>query len=233
MDDHPICLAGASHPEEAMDLTTVEIQRSDKPVLLMAVRSVVFSPMSVIIGGVSVFWAGETLAVGGDLLWEDLFDAANRNDEAYAIAAHENQVFAAGRITYPDRRTGDFTVRAYDVMTGELLWQDLFGAPNLHGVARAITTWEGAVFAAGTVWKNFDDFAVRAYDAITGELLWQDQFDAANGPDQANAITAQGSQVFAAGWSRNRSPLPHNDFIVRAYDAPTGTLLVFVHTPPI
>ena len=159
------------------------------------------------------------------MLWEDRFDANDR-DEAFAISAQGNRVFAAGRV-YNAGNFDDFAVRAYNALTGDLLWQDQVNGPaKLDDSAFAIAAQEDRVFAAGRLNNNITgrDFIVRAYDAPTGTLLWEDQCDAARGFDEARAIVVLDNRVFAAGRVQNPGGGPA-DFAVRTYDAVTGQLL--------
>lgn len=155
-------------------------------------------------------------------------------DRANAVAVQGERVFTAGFVdnTHSSR---DFTVRAYDAGTGELLWQDqLDGTAGGFDEARAIVVQGEQVFTAGTV-TNFgseSDFTVRAYAAGTGKLLWQDQFDGTVefsldrvNFDRANALTVQGERVFAVGVVRDDGFAYEGSFTLRTYAAETGELL--------
>jgi hypothetical protein len=56
-----------------------------------------------------------------------------------------------------------------------------------------------------------------------GDLVWEDYVDTAGGPDGINALAVRSGQVFAAGSDTNAAG--NRDFLVRAYDAKSGTLL--------
>jgi hypothetical protein len=56
-----------------------------------------------------------------------------------------------------------------------------------------------------------------------GDLLWQDQFDLAGGEDVAWAVAASSGRVVVVGSAQNAAG--NSDFVVRAYDAKTGSLL--------
>ncbi len=53
------------------------------------------------------------LAKGGDLLWDDQFDKGGGENEAFAITAQGNRVYAAGSGVTAGGDT-EFVVRAYD-----------------------------------------------------------------------------------------------------------------------
>jgi hypothetical protein len=56
-----------------------------------------------------------------------------------------------------------------------------------------------------------------------GHLLWQDHFDLAGGEDVARAVAAGHGRVVVVGSAQNAAS--DSDFVVRAYDVKTGTLL--------
>jgi PQQ-like domain len=161
----------------------------------------------------------------GKLLWQDQVDSANDNwffDRVRALDVNGSRVFVAGSIGN-EGTGGDFTVRAYSIYTGKLLWQDQFdGTANGNDLAQAISVKGSRVFAAGYV-ENVDtalDFTVRAYNAYTGRLLWQDQFDGTTNDlsydfDMAEAVDATGRRVFVGGEAWNEGT--RSDFTVRAY----------------
>jgi glucose dehydrogenase len=60
-------------------------------------------------------------------------------------------------------------------------------------------------------------------------LLWSDRFRTPDGTEIANAVDSDGLRVFAAGGSRDAAG--RNLFLVRAYDARSGSLLWQADTP--
>ncbi len=107
------------------------------------------------------------LAKGGDLLWDDQFDNGGGSNEALAITAQGNMVYAAGFGGGTTVGEEEFVVRAYDAKTGDLLWDDQFDKGGGFNVAFAITAQGNMVYAAGfgeTAGGDFE-FVVRAYDA--------------------------------------------------------------------
>ena len=56
-----------------------------------------------------------------------------------------------------------------------------------------------------------------------GDLVWEDHVDTAGGADGINALAVRSGLVFAAGFDTNTAG--NRDFLVRAYDAESGTLL--------
>jgi hypothetical protein len=108
-------------------------------------------------------------------------------------------------------------VRAHDITTGNLQWEDQY--PGLGGLclchATDIAVDKGRVFAVGHA-TNGQTWFVRAYEAKRGALLWHDEilFPAGDG---AQAVATDKGKVFVAGSGSNT--IGAADFIIRAYDA--------------
>jgi glucose dehydrogenase len=163
-------------------------------------------------------------AKDGALLWEDQVDHAGFDDTAFALAVGEGLLFAAGS---GQRTAGnqDFLVRAYDVKSGALRWEDQVDPAGGFDGVNALAVEGGRLFAAGFVTNtagNFDAL-LRAYEAKSGALLWEDQVDHAGLDDAALALTVERGRVFIAGFGTNAAG--NLDVLVRAYQAKTGTLL--------
>jgi hypothetical protein len=163
-------------------------------------------------------------ATSGTLLWKDQLDTAGDADRAFALAAGAGQVFAAGFGTNAAGNQ-DFLVRAYDLKTGALRWEDQRDPAGFNDVAEALAVWGGQVFAAGSSERaaGNQDFLVRAYEAKSGALRWEDRADKAGLNDAAFALAVEGGQVFAAGFGTNAAG--NQDFLIRAYQAKDGALL--------
>ena len=116
------------------------------------------------------------------------------------------------------RGRGDFVVRTYAAISGDLLWGDLFDLARRDDEAYAVAIKGKQAFVAGrgTNAASNADFLVRAYAVRDGALLWQDQFDLAAGDDEAVALAAMGKQVFVAG--TGTSSEGDSDLLVRVYD---------------
>ena len=78
-------------------------------------------------GGILLF-GSYALGDGGDLLWQDLVNVADGQDEANALAVKGRAVFVAGNFddAVSPASGFDWVVRAYDIKTGDVLWEDLF-----------------------------------------------------------------------------------------------------------
>ena len=176
--------------------------------------------------------------VAGDLLWEDTVDLSGDYDAAFDVAVEGTRAFVVGAATpsgssCPGEAPGncDFYVRAYDLSTGTLLWEDSVDRVGGTDVAYYVAVNNGTVVVSGVVdsdgtCSSFTasgncDFYVRAYDGATGTVLWEDQVDIAGGFDFARA-TIGGGWVYAIGWVTTADG--DDDILVRAYNAATGAL---------
>lgn len=176
-------------------------------------------------------------------LWGDLFDrdpAPGGFDQASRVAIEGRRIFVTGFTAAPGSNctnpftTGgncDFTLRAYDIRTGGILWQRFFDLAGGFDLAGPIDAKDGRVVAAGRGQVNsvfptnvfsgpYMDWLVRTYDARTGALLWKDQFDYASGHDRVAWVAIQGRRVVAVGRSANNSTgdPQSEDWLVRTYE---------------
>ena len=162
----------------------------------------------------------------GTLLWNDVsFGANNFFVRNAALVIHGGLVFVGGTALNSSRTSFDFMVRAYDLDTGALRWQDVLERGGDPDTVLDLTVEGDRVFAVGQGGPGgiFNgDIIVRAYQATTGAVLWEDQFDVAGGDDNLTAVAAQGGRIVACGAVTN--PQGNYDFFVRVYDARTGTV---------
>jgi PQQ-like domain len=175
-------------------------------------------------------------AVTGTLAWADRADKAGQVDKAFSVAAGAGRVFAVGtggtcNLFVAPGGDCDGLVRAYDAMTGTLVWEDVvdgggdayFGA-DVGVLTGAIDVSSSLLFASGAggdcrwdVASNCD-LLVRAYRMHDGDLAWEQQFDRSGGDDAANDLALHGDSLFAVGGS-SRAFAADFDFLVLAYDA--------------
>jgi hypothetical protein len=150
-------------------------------------------------------------------------DFAGKNDYAYETAAADNRTFVTGQVT-DAAGNADWLVRAYDAGTGALLWQDHLDYAGKADLALGIGVDGATVFASGyvTTAANNRNFFVRAYDVATGAVRWQDEFDLAGKSDEAGPLAVNGGGLFVTGRVTNAQG--GTDWLVRAYDAGSGTL---------
>ena len=163
-----------------------------------------------------------------DFLWEDQFDLAGRIDQARGVAVSSTRAVAIG-VGGTATQGVDLLVRAYDTETGTMVWQDQapLSAGYITGVV--IDELDDKVFGAGYAPDSSGagdsgaDILVRAYDVTTGNRLWEDIANKGR-DDFVQAIAAGAHGVYVVGYGGNVGPSPL-DFLVRAYDKTTGTLL--------
>lgn len=115
----------------------------------------------------------------GTLLWENVWHASSGvgQDHPTGILASPTQVVVVG---YGANATNDglaALVRAYDSLTGAVLWEDRAGSTGVDVIALTIAANRDQVFVAGTVSPGGDpssrDLFVRAYDASSGDVNWE------------------------------------------------------------
>jgi len=115
----------------------------------------------------------------GAVLWEAVWHASSGVDQDHptGIVASPTQVIVTG---YGANATNDglaALVRAYNPLTGAVLWEDRVGSTGVDVIAWTIAANREQVFIAGTVsgggGSPSGDLFVRAYDASSGDLNWE------------------------------------------------------------
>ena len=145
----------------------------------------------------------------GALLWQDKSHVLTGfGNAAVAVDDESKRTFIAGWVRSEQfLREQVFHVRAYDMKTGTLYWEDQYpgsvivpppGTICCASRARDIVADGGRVFAVG-----FSPFIVRAYDAKSGNLLWQNE----QPTGLAESVAIDRGVVFAA-----------DSGVLRAYD---------------
>jgi len=165
------------------------------------------------------------LATTGELLWQDRIDKAGKESFLNAVVMSSQRPFVGGYWTDSTRNRNLF-VRAYDLQTGTLEWEDLYdGAGRRDEVSFHTMALDGdRVYAGGLTQSKTgsSDWLVRAYNARNGSLLWQDAFDGGNF-DHTIWLNANDTYVVSSGVTTDSDTIRH--FTVRTYDAATGNLL--------
>lgn len=161
----------------------------------------------------------------GSVLWQDHFDReGDLLDSARDIAIGGRVAVAVGSTTTTAEGTA-LTVRAYDLKSGDLLWEDLHeGEPGLGDAATAVAIRGKRVFVTGSLGTTTGRVAtVRAYDLRDGRLLWSDVFDdETSARDDLSHVAISGLHVLVAG---TLSTQPGTSMVVRAYAAKSGEVL--------
>jgi glucose dehydrogenase len=154
-------------------------------------------------------------AKSGALLWED---TAPVTPGLIVDLAVKDSRIAAAVSSFPTP-----VVRAYDLLTGYVQWEDRPTFPaGLHASLTAVGLNDGAVFTAGSVGEDFgpSEFMVRAYTASNGTLLWDDRSHLSFGTSVADLAVGK-FRVFVVGSTSDGDT--SGDFLIRAYDARVDT----------
>lgn len=142
----------------------------------------------------------------GNIIWEDHFNRQGQLDKAVAVAVEGDKVFVVGRSSTTDGGYA-FAVRAYDVATGILQWEDHDNQSGIFASAFAVAVRSNRVFVAGYSGSIIEQgpgstFTVRVYDVGTGSLIWQDLVrgpDAGQDFNEALAVAVSDDTVFVVG----------------------------------
>ena len=156
-------------------------------------------------------------------LWEDTVLAGGRGGQANAVVTDGVRVYAGGFVATPD---GDVAlVRSYAPRSGALVWEDRpsFGDASLHEIG-SLSIDGGRLFATAFVTRagTGRDWVVRTWDATTGALLWEDVRDDGRS-GWAHDVAARDGHAFVVG-EADDAPGGRSRFVLRAYDAATGSL---------
>jgi hypothetical protein len=150
----------------------------------------------------------------GALLWQNVWDTG-RDDLPQAIAASPTAVVAVGYGGNTPGHSLDLIVRAYDPISGVILWEDQVDRGNVDDAAWAVAIGPQRVFiAATTSTPSGRDLLVRAYTAWSGLLNWETTRPATT----PVALKVIAGRLFLAGSSSNNTYLG-------AFEAKSGALL--------
>jgi outer membrane protein assembly factor BamB len=157
--------------------------------------------------------------------WENVTDHG-KEDYARAVAISGNTAIAAQLVTAPDNGL-DFTVKAFDITTGQLQWEDGVVAFPGYVTGVFLTASGDSVFAlayiSGAAISSMD-FLVRAYKVTGGTILWTHYWDAGR-DDFPQGITVSNGRVTIVGYGGNVLPGESIHGLVRTLDASTGAVL--------
>ena len=144
----------------------------------------------------------------GALLWQDVVDKGGMfaPEIPLEVTILDGRAFVVGGggvgcqsiVIAPDNC--DFIVRAYELESGQLLWEDQLDRGPFD-LAVAVTARDGKVFALGLGGNQCDnsgqtncDIVLRVYEAQSGTLLWEDQVDSMGTDDTAQGVAASGGE---------------------------------------
>jgi outer membrane protein assembly factor BamB len=175
----------------------------------------------------------------GTLLWERREHRGAVTERAYAVAARDGLVFAAGDLVSSADGKQELALLVLNAETGLTVWEsesatgsDQFG--RIFGHAGAVQVKDDRVFVAGDVLSTAasgNTLLVESHDRATGALLWQhpipDAFFFTNAT-AFNDLAVHDDFVYVAAWIFTDPVLHPNlpwDFVVYALDAGTGELV--------
>jgi hypothetical protein len=155
-------------------------------------------------------------AKSGNLLWEDTAPVSGIFSD---IAVSE------GRILGAINSGSGPTVRAYDLLTGNVEWDSRPIVPaGMQGSFFTIGQTDAAVFVGGSFGFDFpgggSEFWVQAYDACSGALLWDDRSHQGSAAVAVDLVIGK-SRLFVAGYTESDDSF---DWVIRAYDRRTDAV---------
>jgi len=166
----------------------------------------------------------------GAIQWTDQTFLSVGVIEPLFVTTRKNRAYVVGTLREPNDVRSAFLIRAYDVPTGVLLWENVWHAGQ--GVDVDHPT---GIFATPTVVllvgysenATRDGLAtvVRAYDPISGDILWEDRAGSTGVDEIGRAVAANRNRVFVAGSISPGSNPSLPDLFVRAYDARSGDVV--------
>jgi outer membrane protein assembly factor BamB len=156
----------------------------------------------------------------GAMLWEHA-PAADAYEQANVAAIADGLAYITGWTVVSGRY--QFVVRAYQLRTGQIQWEQAISRGAGRDVAKSLVVADGRVHVVGHLrsLETLSDFAVLTFDATDGTPLWESVINpsGARQNDYAWSVVTDADMVFVAGEVRNDQAV-----LVRAFDAATGAL---------
>ena len=163
-------------------------------------------------------------AAPGNTAWTSVYAPGGEPDSASAMTISGTTAYAeiSGPYNGEPSSDADIHLRAFDIPTGTVLWQDDWAPSGIDDRVWDITASGGRVFIAGAVGEriseyNAYDWAVRAYAGSSGKVLWEDRCPLGS----ARRVIATPRWVYVAGACVTGTL---SMVRVRAYAAATGKL---------
>lgn len=159
---------------------------------------------------------GPASANDARVLWAATRDAPGLEERAVDVAVDGTRIAVAAGLVASPGGTSRFAVRAHDVSTGALVWEDLPPLPE-PSAATAVDVQRGVAVVVGSCGApEASDFVVRAYDLRSGALRWSDLVDA-GALDRASHVAIGAGLAVVTG-------LLDGVRLVRAYDVRSGAV---------
>ena len=174
-----------------------------------------------------VWWIANAFdAETGKLLWQDVIGDASTDFYPYQIAIKRGHAYVTGLagstcITDDSLSCDQFT-RAYDLATGAVEWTTRTDVAGGDDETVSVASEGHMVFIAGQVGAGPTDPTistnVRALDARTGQLRWEDVIHDDSGHGSVFQVVADEERVVIGAFV-------NDDWLIRAYDSHSGTVL--------
>lgn len=162
----------------------------------------------------------------GDTAWTSTYDPGGEPSSMNAMTVSGTTAYAAisGPYNGEPSSHADIHLRAYDIPTGALLWEDVWTSTGqLDNSVSDIAASGGRVFIVavrgvpGTFNFRSYEWAVRAYVGNSGTVLWEDHCPGGG----ADRVVATSRWVYVAGACTTGAT---QTVRIRAYAAATGKL---------
>jgi hypothetical protein len=163
--------------------------------------------------------------VTGDVLTEDSYDLAVREEGTNPEEKDQARIFAGG-VGIDGKGLSAFMLRVYEATTGKFLWEGQLNLmPAGEGIDGKLTAGvlPSPPRARAIVEKKatgaMPQYAVRAFNAETGALVWADEFGT------GKAKTSNDRPAGSKKPSDTEGAQPIFNFTVRTVDGETGKVL--------
>jgi len=162
----------------------------------------------------------------GAIQWSDRTFLSRGVIDWVFVATHQQRAFVVAALNPPGDLRSAFLVRAFDVPTGGLLWQDISFPSDQIDAARPtalVATASQLVVTgyAGNLSRDGLAAVIRAHDASTGAVLWEVRDDRPGRDVIPWTVTANQRRIVVAG---SIGAATGRDLFVRSYDAVSGRL---------
>jgi len=162
----------------------------------------------------------------GAVQWSDRTFLSRGSVDEVLVASSQHRAYVLATLNPPGDVRNAYLIRAFDVPTGGLLWQDIsFPSDQVDGgrVTSLVATASRVVATGYAVNASNDGLAavIRAHDALTGAVLWEVRDDRPGMDVIPWTVTANQRRVVVSG---SIGPQNAHDLFVRSYDAVSGEL---------
>lgn len=155
-------------------------------------------------------------AATGGTVWQDVFNRG-RDDRPQDLAANRSAVVVVGYGGNTPGHTLDFLVRAYNPLTGALLWEDQVDSGG-DDQAWDVALTDTQAIVAGSAGSAL---ILRAYDLSSGTLAW----DVRRPLFTPTTLQVRGGRIFVGGSQASDATPPVNVASTQVFKLTTGQVL--------